>query len=167
MFTDQLQQPGRLYYDSSVYHVSIDIHVRRFHQALDLFNHAVSKGRTRYLFHAILNQPRKLLQLSDLNLKLVNASEIGSHLVLIDHICGTQGRIKDFDVRFYPLSERLRDRWVSIATARFEGIGLPAVDLIQIKEKYFVCDGHHRISVAKALGQEEIDARITLWRTSA
>jgi hypothetical protein len=32
--------------------------------------------------------------------------------------------------------------------------------LIQIGDTYFVRDGHHRISVAQALGQKEIEAEI-------
>ena len=39
---------------------------------------------------------------------------------------------------------------------------LPLVDLIQIGETYFVHDGHHRISVAQALGQESIEAEVTV-----
>jgi hypothetical protein len=40
---------------------------------------------------------------------------------------------------------------------------LPPVDLIQLGDVYLVKDGHHRISVAKALGQEVIDAEVTVW----
>jgi hypothetical protein len=29
---------------------------------------------------------------------------------------------------------------------------------------YFVRDGHHRISVAQAMGQTNIDAEVTEWR---
>ena len=31
---------------------------------------------------------------------------------------------------------------------------------------YFVKDGHHRISVARAFGQEEIEARVTEWQVA-
>jgi hypothetical protein len=37
------------------------------------------------------------------------------------------------------------------------------VTLIQIRDYYFVVDGHHRISVARALGEFAIDAEITVW----
>ena len=40
---------------------------------------------------------------------------------------------------------------------------LPPVALIQVGHLYFVRDGHHRISVARALGQETIDAEVTVW----
>jgi hypothetical protein len=43
------------------------------------------------------------------------------------------------------------------------GVVLPPVCLIQVGDVYFVRDGHHRISVAKVMGQEQIDAEISVW----
>jgi len=40
---------------------------------------------------------------------------------------------------------------------------MPAVELIKVGEVYAVRDGHHRISVARALGEDFIDARVTAW----
>jgi hypothetical protein len=37
------------------------------------------------------------------------------------------------------------------------------VELIQVGDLYFVRDGHHRISVARAWGQATIDAEVTVW----
>jgi hypothetical protein len=31
---------------------------------------------------------------------------------------------------------------------------------------YFVRDGHHRISVAQALGQRDIDAKVMVWQVT-
>jgi hypothetical protein len=45
-------------------------------------------------------------------------------------------------------------------------VTLPAVDLIQIGDVYFVRDGHHRISVGRAMGQEIIDAEVTVWEVA-
>jgi hypothetical protein len=52
------------------------------------------------------------------------------------------------------------ERWINIAVARDMGVVLPAVDLVQVGDVYYVRDGHHRISVAKAMEQLDIDARI-------
>ena len=41
------------------------------------------------------------------------------------------------------------------------GEALPPVDLMKIGEIYFVRDGHHRVSVARALGARDIDAYVT------
>jgi hypothetical protein len=38
--------------------------------------------------------------------------------------------------------------------------GFPPVDLYRVGEAYFVVDGHHRVSVARALGSRTIEARV-------
>jgi hypothetical protein len=43
---------------------------------------------------------------------------------------------------------------------------LPPVVLVQVGDVYFVRDGHHRISVAHALGQLDIEAEVTAWHVS-
>lgn len=84
----------------------------------------------------------------------------GIVVVPLSKIVGTEGRCEDFDADFRPLNLHNRERWINIATARQTGINLPAVELLQIEDKYYVRDGHHRISVAKVMGQLEMDARI-------
>jgi hypothetical protein len=74
-------------------------------------------------------------------------------------ICGSEGRSGDL-ADFRP---RSRGRWMRIAIAQQTGGTMPPVELIQVGDAYFVRDGHHHISVARALGQREIDARITVW----
>lgn len=75
-------------------------------------------------------------------------------------IVGSENRVSDFDNTFNPLNEHNRDRWINIALTRRNGASLPPVELIQVGEEYYVRDGHHRISVAKAANQTEIEARI-------
>ncbi len=85
----------------------------------------------------------------------------GLAVVPLDAIVGTVDRGRDFDRRFRPTSGRMRSRWEQIATAVRRGDALPPVDLVRIGEIYFVRDGHHRVSVASALGLGEIDAYVT------
>jgi hypothetical protein len=40
------------------------------------------------------------------------------------------------------------------------------VELVQVGDVYFVLDGHHRISVARALGQQDIEAKVMVWRVT-
>lgn len=87
----------------------------------------------------------------------------GVHTVPIRRICGTEGRRGDFDADFRPLQPHNEQRWLSIAAARQKGVSLPPVDLVMVGDVYFVRDGHHRISVARAWGQESIEARVTVW----
>jgi hypothetical protein len=89
----------------------------------------------------------------------------GTAVVPLDAIVGTVNRGRDFDRRFRPTSGRVRSRWEHIAAAMRRGEAMPPVDLVRIGEIYFVRDGHHRVSVARALGHTDINARITDVRT--
>ena len=80
----------------------------------------------------------------------------------VRQIRGSEGRCADFDADFRPLQTHSKGRWVNVAVARERGMGLPPVELIQVGDVYFVRDGHHRISVAKALGEEAVDAEVTV-----
>jgi hypothetical protein len=88
----------------------------------------------------------------------------GVQIVPIRQIRGSVGRPKDFDVNFAPLQTHTKARWLSIAVARQAGEEMPPVKLIRIGDVYFVRDGHHRISVARALGQQEIEAEVIVWQ---
>jgi hypothetical protein len=93
--------------------------------------------------------------------RLAQQHELGTHPVVIDQIIGSMGRVKDFDRNFFPRNTRSINRWVSIAIAFHKGVGLPAVELYKVGTHYFVKDGNHRISVARAYGQDFIDAAVT------
>jgi hypothetical protein len=85
----------------------------------------------------------------------------GAKVVALDDVVGTIDRGREFDRRFRPTSGRVRSRWEHIAAAMRRGESLPPVDLLRIGEIYFVRDGHHRVSVARALGHKDIDAYVT------
>jgi hypothetical protein len=91
----------------------------------------------------------------------VSEHDAGQHVVPLDAIVGTVDRGRDFDRRFRPTTGRVRSRWEHIAAAMRRGEAMPPVDLVRVGQIYFVRDGHHRISVARALGRTDIDARIT------
>jgi hypothetical protein len=94
-------------------------------------------------------------------LGFVSERPIGLHVVPISAIVGTVDRARDFDRRFRPTSARVRGRWEQIAAAMRRGDAMPPVDLLRIGEIHFVRDGHHRVSVACALGWDGIDAYVT------
>jgi hypothetical protein len=91
----------------------------------------------------------------------VSEHAAGKAVVPLDAIVGTVDRGRDFDRRFRPTSGRVRSRWEHIATAMRRGEAMPPVDLVRIGQIYFVRDGHHRVSVARALGHTDIDADVT------
>lgn len=93
----------------------------------------------------------------------------GVHLVPLAAIRGSEGKEDAFDHAFHPLHrEHSRERWLGIAMAQWQGQNLPPVELIKVDDGrsavYFVRDGHHRISVARAFGQREIEADVTVWQ---
>jgi len=93
-------------------------------------------------------------------------TDVGVRIVPISQIRGSEGRTGDFDRYFNPLQRHTEGRWLNIALARLNDVSLPPVKLIQLGEYYFVQDGHHRLSVARAFGQTDIDAEVTLWLVS-
>jgi hypothetical protein len=94
-------------------------------------------------------------------LGFVSERSLGLRVVALDKIVGTIDRGRDFDRSFRPTSRRVRSRWEQIAAAMRRGDSLPPVDLVKVGELYFVKDGHHRVSVARALGRADIDAYVT------
>src|SRR5947209_10835644 len=48
-----------------------------------------------------------------------------------------------------------------------EGGELPAIDVYKVGEGYYVIDGHHRVSVARSLGRDTINARVIDVQTRA
>jgi hypothetical protein len=94
-------------------------------------------------------------------LGFVSEHRVGPQVVLLELIVGSVDRPRDFDRRFRPTSGRVRSRWEQIAAAVRRGEAMPPIDLLRIGEIYFVRDGHHRVSVAHALGWKDINANVT------
>lgn len=86
---------------------------------------------------------------------------LGLKSIDLDSIVGTVDRGREFDRRFRPTSTRVRPRWERIATAQRRGQAMPPIDVYRIGDLHFVKDGHHRVSVARALGHKDIDAYVT------
>ncbi|MBI1880409.1 MAG: hypothetical protein HYR94_19700 [Chloroflexi bacterium] len=112
-------------------------------------------------------------RLTGKNNDLLSFDQIGPYLPLagqhyrdlqvvpLHQIVGSEGRFRDFDRAFCPRQNRTKERWLNIDKAYYEDIILPPVVLYQIGQMYFVRDGNHRVSVARAHGQEFIDAYVT------
>jgi hypothetical protein len=87
----------------------------------------------------------------------------GIRTVPLKRIRGSENRNADFDIHFHPTRQHTKLRWVAVAAAMLGERALPPVDLIRLGDTYFVRDGHHRVSAARAFGQREIDANVTTW----
>jgi uncharacterized ParB-like nuclease family protein len=84
----------------------------------------------------------------------------GPAQVPVQRIVGTVGRYRDFDGRFRARNRGGEARFRKILAAMKSGAPLPPVSLYQIKDDYFILDGHHRVAAARELGREIISARI-------
>jgi hypothetical protein len=87
---------------------------------------------------------------------------LGLKTIPLDSIVGTVDRSRrEFDRSFRPTSRRVRRRWQGIAEAMRRGEPLPPIRVYRVDELHFVEDGHHRVSVARQLGLDVIDAYVT------
>ncbi|HXE73337.1 MAG TPA: hypothetical protein VNO81_11825 [Candidatus Nitrosotenuis sp.] len=85
----------------------------------------------------------------------------GLQNIPIASIVGSVGRYRDFDRAFLPLHPASEERWKRLDIAMNELRSLPPIDVYKVGEVYFVRDGNHRVSVARANGLETIEAWVT------
>ena len=94
----------------------------------------------------------------------------GVHEIPLNAIVGTAAspaKTGDFDPTFLPVSRRLRHRWTRIYREMVEGDELPPIDVYKVGDGYYVIDGHNRVSVARSLGRDTINARVIEVKTRA
>lgn len=88
------------------------------------------------------------------------AVERGTLMVPLEKIIGSVGRYHDFDNQFKTHSPKVDERLKGIMDAMREGKNMPPIALYQIKEDFFILDGHHRFRAAVELGRSHIQSRI-------
>lgn len=133
--------------------------------ALQHYYGARLRGQLSRVWSALTGRSCALHELSAVTHKAkVGGRQLAGILaVRIGQIRGTEGRPDDFDCDFNPLTDHTRARWLSVFTALARGTELPPVELIRAGNTYYVRDGHHRISAARTLGQQYIEAVVTAW----
>jgi hypothetical protein len=91
--------------------------------------------------------------------------QLGVQAVAIGSIVGTVDRHKaaSFDREFRP-PEWSRGRWTLMYRAARRGTAMPPVSLYRVGDEHYVRDGHHRVSVARAIGAHAIDAEVVELR---
>jgi hypothetical protein len=90
---------------------------------------------------------------------------LGLQTIRLDTIVGTVDSSRDFDRRFRPTSNRVRERWERLALAQRRGEAIPPIDVYRVGDLHFVQDGHHRVSIALATGAKTIEAYVTEIQT--
>ncbi|MGD8805297.1 MAG: hypothetical protein PVH65_05580 [Chloroflexota bacterium] len=123
------------------------------------FERARRRGAWRRLRARFTRRPVQLQHYH--TTKRQNAKPVqGIQYIALDRVVGSEGRSRDFDDQFWPMTEHSRDRWVRIAMAMGAGEPLPPIQLIRAANGYVVRDGHHRLSVARAFGLKVIEAEV-------
>ena len=132
--------------------------------AVSKYRRLASHSLIRYLLHLFHQQAGDtLLSFDQVQQLLRNRTEVdrGTQLIAIDHIVGSVGRYRDFDRAFLPLKGANQNRWQQLDVAINELRDLPPIDVYKIGDVYFVRDGNHRVSVAKANGLTHLEATVT------
>jgi hypothetical protein len=128
------------------------------------FHRALWRASLRRLKNRVLRRsPRDhVLSFEEVRSILTQWSQAyrGMRTVEIEKIVGSVGRCRDFDSSFLPRKQSMNARWGRVDSAYHQGIGLPAVSLYKIGDRYFVRDGNHRVSVARYHNVAAIDAEV-------
>lgn len=139
--------------------------VRAFVHGVTVFQSLYWRGQLRWAWGQLTRRSHRLLDLDDVRRyeTVESMHEVGCQTVAVRQIRGSECRVCDFDDAFLPREPGMAQRWAGIYAARLSGVPMPAVSLIQVGAVYYVRDGHHRISVARMLGEEFIEAHVLVW----
>lgn len=108
---------------------------------------------------------------------LISQRDIGLQVVPIDRIVGSVGRSRELRRDFLFRHQRgLSERHHRIGRAMRAGKSLPPLHLYELLRsageqphsdrpgEYYVVDGHHRVAMARRLGQVYFDAHVVQFR---
>jgi hypothetical protein len=126
----------------------------RRHQVIASLAHRLRRGR---------GDSNGLVPLEDVTgaLGWRGQRQLGLQTIPVDTIIGTVDSRHEFDRRFRPTTNRVRPRWEQLALAQRRGAAIPPIEVYRVGGLHFVSDGHHRVSIAAATGQQVIDAYVT------
>ena len=134
--------------------------------SLQDFDRARRKALVQDVLGLIAQKSSDLLPFEEVRrqLRLQNSHFVGLQEVPLDQIVGSVGRYRDFTRTFLPRRDELRQRWASVEDQVKTG-GLPPVKLYQVGDTYYVLDGNHRISIARAQDASSIEAYVWEFET--
>lgn len=130
--------------------------------ALNNFDRLLRQELVHRVVDPLLRRCRTLLEFNRVirNGRFSGQHERGMQMIAVDQIIGTVGRGADFDRQFRPRRRNMEHRWMKIQEMFEHDQPLPAVEVYKVDDAYFVSDGHHRVSVARANGAAYIDAHV-------
>ena len=128
------------------------------------FARAHSRARWENFVNRIRRRPKTLLSFDDLGADLIPDSSERMKTVKLGDIVGSVGKSRFFTPTFKPRSPSLKRRWKNVF-ALVNGLrGYEPIELYEVDDGYYVVDGHYRVSVARQLGYDTIQAKVRRWR---
>lgn len=124
-------------------------------------------ARRRALFEDILaiisGHSDDLLSFDEVRRQLKGRQEVsrGRQTIPLDKIVGSVGRYRDFNRAFLPRGGVSQERWARLDEAWNRLEHIPPIEVYKVGDAYFVQDGNHRVSVARANGITHIEAYVT------
>jgi len=131
------------------------------------FRRSVVQAQIADLLGMIRGQNRDLVSYEEVarRVKAYQQIEQGTQMIPLNLIVGSVGRYRDFNKEFLPRSAISKDRWTRVDSVLHSMAGYPPIEVYKIGEVYFVRDGNHRVSVARANGLSHIEAYVTEVQT--
>lgn len=145
--------------------LNIDPETLLYRQSESEFKHVRFKAFLEMIMGLIKGHNMHLLSFDEViqQLRLKQAYYRGLQTIPVANITGSTGRYEDFTCHFLPrrATRQTKERWRNIYMLAVSGQGFPPIDVYKIDQVYFVQDGNHRVSVARELGWETIQAYVT------
>src|SRR5436190_8560486 len=109
---------------------------------------------------------------------IAGRSEGGMKTIPVTKVVGSVGRAQNLRSDFFYKSGKVTSRFLRIGEAMRKGKDLPPIEVYKAKlprqvgdgarqapvTEYYVVDGHHRVAMAKKLGQDYLDAHVVEYR---
>jgi hypothetical protein len=101
--------------------------------------------------------------------------DLGLRIVPVEKIVGSVGRWQNLRSDFFYRKGGVTERFVRIGRAMMRGVDMPPIEVYKLRRKsgdradakseYYVVDGHHRVAMARELGQDFLDANVKEFET--
>lgn len=133
------------------------------HDSSERYRRSLLNAQMSDLLGLIRGKNRDLASYEEVarRVKAYQQIEMGTQMIPLNQIVGSVGRYKDFTREFLPRTAINKDRWTRVDKVLHSMEGYPPIDVYKIGEVYFVRDGNHRVSVARANGLTHIEAYVT------
>jgi nucleotide-binding universal stress UspA family protein len=131
--------------------------------AIEDFRRARFRAKVERVLARLTGESADLLEYEEVRKKLGARGQLSRGLqnIPIENIVGSVGRYADFTRSFLPRQDDDERRWAGVKVAMEGFSGVPAIEVYQIGDAYFVLDGNHRVSVARQNGATHIQAYVT------